>query len=208
MMRKPYTLIALSLFSASAFAQPAPSKPEKAEKPEAKPAMPAEPAKAPEAKPADMSGPPKPAPELTELAKQMTGAWKCDGKFTMGGHEMKDANKVTFAPELGGFFIGANMQGAKSKENPAGFQGRMMISYNPGTKMFVRYMFDSWGGIAHDTSKGFEGDAMTWTGKTAMAGMEADSKETITKKGPKEVMISGSAGSGPNAMSWDTTCKK
>jgi hypothetical protein len=153
-------------------------------------------------------GPPKPAPELAAMAKEMVGVWKCEGKMSMGGKEMKDKGKMTYTTDLDGHFISGRYESPKSKENPMGFKGRSMIGYDPATKMFVSHDHDNMGGTAVIQSKGWEGDTITWTGKAKMMGQEMDTKQVITKKGPREVALSGQAGSGAQAMSWESTCKK
>jgi hypothetical protein len=203
-MRKIFTFLSVSLFSLTAFAQA--GKPEKAEPtPAAKPAEPAAKPAEPAAPAADMM---KPADEMKAMAKDMIGVWKCEGKMNMGGKEMKDTGKMTFTSELDGHFIGGRYDSPKSKDNPMGFKGKSMMGYDRGTKMFVSTGYDNMGGMMSMQSKGFEGDKLEWTGKGKMMGAEMDSKETITKKGPREVTISGTMSGGGQTMSWDSTCKK
>jgi hypothetical protein len=189
-MRKVCTL-ALLLVSTHAFAQ-APEK-------EA-----AKPAEAPPAAGADMMAPPA---ELQQL-KDMVGVWKCQGKFSMGGKEMQDKSKIAWSWDLDKHFLAGTMTSEKSKENPDGFKGKMFVGYDPGSKMFQMVSLDSMGAVSMGQSKGWEGDSLKWTNKIKVMGMAMDGSETITRKGPREVTVSGQAGSGPQAMTWETTCKK
>jgi len=188
-MRKLCTL-ALLLVSTHAFAQ--------ASGKEA-----AKPAETPPAG-ADMMAP---APELQQL-KDMVGVWKCDGKFSMGGKETKDTSKMVFSWDLDKHFMAGTYTSEKSKENPNGFKGKSFIGYDPGSKMFTSVGVDSMGAVMMGQSKGWEGDTFVWTNKIKFGGMAMDGKETITRKGPREVNVVGSAGSGPQAMGWESTCKK
>lgn len=206
-MRKTFTFLSVTLFAANVFAQA--GKPEKPAEPAAKPAD--------AAKPTDKAAPPggdmamaapKPSEEITKMAKDMVGVWKCEGKMSMNGKETKDTGKMVFTSELDGHFIGSRYESPKSKENPNGFKGKGMMGYDAATKTFVSTGQDNMGGTASMTSKGWEGDTLTWTGKGKMMGMELDSKETVTKKGPREVTVAGTMTGGGMNMSWETTCKK
>jgi hypothetical protein len=69
-------------------------------------------------------------------------------------------------------------------------------------------MFDNMGGWAQATSKGIQGDSQEWTGKGMMMGQMMDMKSTIKNVSPKEVHIKGTMGSGAQAMTDETVCKK
>jgi hypothetical protein len=218
-MRKICTFLSISLFSVTAFAQAGkPEKPEPAAKPAetGKPAVkpadaaakPAEPAKPADAAPPAGAAMGKPAEEIKAMAKDMIGVWKCEGKMNMGGKEQKDTGKMVFTSELDGHFIGGRYESPKTKENPAGFKAKSMIGFDPASKMFVSSGQDNMGGWAMAQSKGFEGDTLTWTGKAKMMGADMDTKETITRKGPREVSLTGSMTGGGQTMSWESTCKK
>jgi hypothetical protein len=203
-MRKTFTFLSVTLFAAHVFAQA--GKPEKAAEP-AKPADAAAKPAAPAA-PAEHMGAPKPSEEITKMAKDMVGVWKCDGKMTMNGKEQKDTGKMVFTSELDGHFIGSRYESPKSKENPAGYKGKGMMGYDAASKTYTSVGHDNMGGMMMMTSKGWEGDTLTWTGKGKMMGMELENKETVTKKGPREVQVTGTSTGGGMTMSWESTCKK
>jgi hypothetical protein len=189
-MLKTLTLLTVALSSTIAFAQAEPAKP------------------APPANPAEMA-PPKPAPELTEMIKSMTGVWKCERTINAMGNEMKAKAKVTSTAEVGGWVASAKVDVPKSKQLPMGMTAIILLSYDPAAKVFTQTMYDSFGGVTTSTSKGWEGDSLSWTGKSNMERLEnAEIKETVTRKGPRETHTVGSAGSGAQAVSWDMTCKK
>ena len=156
----------------------------------------------------DMMGAPKPSDEITAMAKDMVGVWKCDGKMNMAGHEMAQKGKMVFTKELDGHFIVGRYESPKTKENPAGYKGHSMMSYDAATKTYTSVEHDNMGGVGMMESKGWEGDTLTWTGKAKMMGMEMPCKQTITRKGPREVSMTGEMGSGDHAMKWESTCKK
>jgi len=77
-------------------------------------------------------------------------------------------------------------------------------SYDPSSKMFVVMGVDNMGGWSMAKSKGWEGDKQEWAGKGQMMGKDVDIKWTVTKKGEKEITVSGGMGTD----SFEETCKK
>ena len=177
-------LAALTLAGTSALAQ------------DKKPAAPAPPA----------MGAPKPDPALDQY-KGMAGTWKCEGKMNMGGGEISMKSTAKFAWDLDKFWMVGKFESAKTKGMPQ-FRGTAYYGYDPTTKQYVELMVDNMGGWGRGTSKGREGDKEEWTGKGMMMGKEMEFKTTITYKGDKEVQISDSMGTAPEAMTSEMTCKK
>lgn len=207
-MRKMFTVGSLLLLGAStAFAQtggdpgkkPAPA-------PAVKPADPAKPSAPPAGGDAMMAAP-KPAEEMKQL-KDMVGVWKCEGKMVMGGKEIPEKSGATFTWDLDKHFLSARYDSPKTKENPTGYKGRVMYGWDPVAKQFVAMGVDNMGGISVMTSKGWSGETMEWTGKTKAMGKEHDAHQKVMKTGPREVALSGGMGSGAEAMTWESTCKK
>ncbi len=191
-MRKLTTILSVaSLFMAgSAFAQE--KKPAEA-KPAVAPAKPAEPAK-PEM--------PKPAPELQQY-KQMIGSWKCEGKGTMMGKEMKVSGTYKAAWDLDNYWVVAHFEG-KAQGMPGSHKGMDFYTYDSASKMYIVMGVDNMGGWSMAKSKGWEGDKQEWAGKGQMMGKESDITWTVTKKGDKEITISGGMGD----EKFEETCKK
>src|SRR5215470_16389144 len=141
-MRKWTLIVASLLVAGSAFAE------EKA-------------VKAPEAKP-EMAMP-KPAAELQQY-KMMIGSWKCEGKGTMMGKEMKMTGSYKAAWDLDNNFVIAHFEG-KAQGMPGSHKGMDIYGYDAGSKMYTVAGFDNTGGWSHATSKGWEGDKQEWAGK-------------------------------------------
>src|SRR5262249_25555086 len=173
-MRKVTTILSVAslLIAGSAFAQekkaaepkPAEAKPAGAAKPaEPKPAE-AKPA-AGAAKPAEAAKPemPKPAPELQQY-KMMIGNWKCEGKGTMVGKEMKATSTYKAAWDLDNYWVIAHFEG-KAQGMPGSHKGIDFYGYDPASKMYVVMSVDNMGGSSTAKSKGWEGDKQEWTGK-------------------------------------------
>ncbi len=145
----------------------------------------------------------KPAAELQQY-KMMIGDWKCAGKGTMGGKEMKGTSTYKAAWDLDGHWVVAHFEG-KMEGMPGAHKGLDVYGWDPINKMYVSISVDNMGGWSMSKSKGWEGDKQEWAGKGMMMGKESDMKWTVTKKGDKEITINGTMGTD---MSFEDNCKK
>ncbi len=155
---------------------------------------------------------PVPAPELGEYMKSMEGTWKCDTKFpadAMGPGSPAIATKATvkIKKELNGFWYNCSYAIAKSKAMP-GFQGSFFFGYDPTTKQVMSVSMDDAGGFVIERGVP-KGDDMVMTGEGFMMGMKVKVRETMTKKGPKDVVhkMEVDMGKGYQLMGEDV-CKK
>jgi hypothetical protein len=203
-MKKPtLASAALSLLFASslAFAQDK----AKPAAPAAKPAAPV--AAAPAAAP---MGPPKPSPELDAAYKGMEGSWKCDTTFAAnamgpGSPELKVKTTIKFKKELGGFWYRGDYETKKTKDFP-GMQGTVYLGQDG--KQLLTTSVDAMGGTASGTGVA-SGDTVTFTADGRMMGQKVKTRETLTKKGDKEVVhkFEVDMGKGFQPMGEDV-CKK
>jgi hypothetical protein len=135
------------------------------------------PVKAPPPKAAggEMMAPPKPAPELKQL-EVFTGTFKCDMHAeAMMGMPARDVKGTwTGAWALDNFWLVGSYSQQDMKSNA-------WWGYDPATKMFTSTGFDSFGGIGHGTSKGWEGDNLVWNETATMMGQTMEFRTTFTK---------------------------
>jgi hypothetical protein len=171
-----------------------------------------EPAKAPEAgKPeAAKMMPPKPAPEMAQL-KLMQGSWKCSGKMEATpfspAHAME--TRVIGKPDLDGFWMVVRIEGKKTKEMPMAFKGVWSGTYDPGAKKFESTFIDNMGGLGVQSSTGWEGDKMVWSGEGTMMGQKVGMRDTFTKKSDTELVHTFEMQSGGKWMPMgEETCKR
>lgn len=150
---------------------------------------------------------PKPDPAVATAYADMIGSWKCDGKMTMGGQEMPMKNTAKFAWDMDNFWVVGHFDSAKVKGMPQ-FKGVAYYGYDAAKKTYISTAIDNMGGWAISTSPGRQGDTQVWTGKTNMMGKELDSQVTITYKSKNEVQLAETTGSGADAFTSSTTCKK
>ncbi len=231
-------LLAACSFAATAVAQapaapkPAapmaapPAAPKPMAAPAAKPAAPAAPvaapAKAAPAAPATgapaaapvAAAPPMPTPskELEAFMKGFEGNWKCETKFAAGSMgpgspEMTAKTSVKIKKEFGGMSWHGEYTMAKSKTMPA-MSGVFQLGFDPGTNQSTIVAYDSMGTAAMGAGP-ITGDTVVYTEDAVMMGMKTKLRETMTKKGPKELFhkYEVDMGKGFQAMGEDT-CKK
>lgn len=188
---------AFCLLAVAAFAD---EKKADAKKPEAKPA------------PAEAGGgaPPPPAKELADAMSAFEGSWKCTGKALdspMGkGHPMEAT--CTTKVDLGGYWYVARFDETKTKDSPMPYAMWSAVGFDPSKKLLTRADFDSFGGVTHVTSKGWEGDKLVWEGK--ITGFETMGfRETVTKKaGALSSVLEFSGKDGKWFKGVEYTCKK
>jgi hypothetical protein len=154
--------------------------------------------------------PPPPAPELAAAMKGMEGKWACTGAAPDSpfakAHPI--AGDMAARSDLNGYWYLSRYEEKKTKENPMPYVMESTVGFDPSKKHLVRTDIDGMGMITHLTSKGWEGDKMTWSGE--VMGMKMQFKETITKKSDKE-MSSSMEMAGPDGKFTklaDLTCKK
>ncbi len=133
--------------------------------------------------------PPSPAPELDAVGKTMIGTWTCKGEAAESpfGAAHPFIGSLKIARELDGHWYAGYYNEKKSKDNPKPMAGRDMITYDAQAKIFRRAMFDNMGGLAHLSSKGWEGSAMVWTGDMMVAGHKTPVRNTLSKKTDREI---------------------
>jgi hypothetical protein len=127
--------------------------------------------------------PPKPAPEMAQLA-YFEGSWRCTGK--MAASPMGPAGTMTSTADvrkdLNGFFQSGTIKSMMANMPP--FEGRFHMTYDAGMKQYVMVWADNAGGWSQTMSTGWSGDAMTFEGDAHMAGQSMKSRDTFTKSGP------------------------
>ncbi|HEY8924671.1 MAG TPA: DUF1579 family protein [Polyangia bacterium] len=195
--------------AAAPAAAPAGSKPAAAAP--AAPAAGGAPAAAPAA-PAAAPAMPAPSKELEAFMKGFEGNWKCETKFAPGAMgpgspETTGKSTVKFKKDYNGFSWHGEFALAKSKTMPA-LSGVMQLGYDPGSGQLTVVSYDSMGSATMGAGP-ITGDTAVVTEDGYAMGMKVKMRETMTKKGPKEIYhkYEGDMGKGFQLMGEDT-CKK
>jgi hypothetical protein len=155
--------------------------------------------------------PPKPAPEMSQLA-YFHGTWACTGKAfkTPMGPEHPTEATVHASPQLGGFWYVLHYDEKKTAANPMPYHAGIFWGFDEALKTFVLRCQDSFGGYCAETGKGWEGDKFVLEGPAGGMGPFKASRDIFTKKSATEVVHAGEA-QGPDGT-WmkmdEETCKK
>jgi hypothetical protein len=130
---------------------------------------------------------PAPAPEMAKL-KAYEGKWMCMGQINASpfGPAHKSSTKVTAHLDLGGFWLSGRVAESKTAENPMPMEGMFHETWDPGAKQFLMLWVDNSGGWAQETSAGWDGDTMVWTGDGFGGGQKMGERDSFTMKGPGE----------------------
>ena len=125
---------------------------------------------------------PKPAAEMANLA-WFDGNWTCEGTAEPGamGPGGKVSSTVKSQADMGGFWQSGTM---KSSMGAMSMEGTFHMTYNPASKQYVMLFLDSMGVYGRETSTGWEGDKMVWSGTMTMGGKDMGVRDTFTKTGP------------------------
>jgi hypothetical protein len=137
-------------------------------------------------------GPPKPAPEMSQLAI-FGGTWGCTGKAFASpmGPEHATEGSVHAGSGLGGFWYVVHYDEKKTAANPMPYHVGMFMGYDATAKLFVQSCHDSLGGYCRETSKGWAGDTLLFEGEAMGMGPKMNVRDVFTKKGPAELVHAG-----------------
>ena len=128
----------------------------------------AAPAKAPEATAAPAKAPappamdiPKPATEIGDMAKAMTGTWKCTGSGMMGAAELKFTGTFKSKTDLDGVWVHDSFDGSMGEGKAAmKFKFESFMTFDGATKKWRNVMVDNWGGQLVGSSDGMKDGKM------------------------------------------------
>ncbi|HXU82569.1 MAG TPA: DUF1579 family protein [Polyangia bacterium] len=158
---------------------------------------------------------PTPSPELDNLYKGLEGTWKCDTTMAAGSMgpnspelKVKSMVKIAKAKDLGGMWYRGEYETKKTKTSPA-LKANFMLGYDPMSKAALNVSFDNMGGAGLATGTGATAESVTFVGETYAMGQKLKTRETMIKKGPKEVehKFEADMGKGFQLMGTDE-CKK
>jgi hypothetical protein len=180
-------------------------------KPAAAPAAASKPAAAaPAAAAAPPPPAPKPAAELDQL-KYFEWTWKCAGKQPAGPfgpeHDYKSSFKMK--KDVDNFWIGLEYEQKKSKVHPVPIKAKGFVGWDSVAKKFVTIGVDNTGGWITESSTGWEGDKLVFSGDGSMMGQKVSFRETYAKKSDKAFLWTGEMKLGKDFISVGTDdCKK
>ena len=130
---------------------------------------------------------PSPPKELEQL-QFFDGDWTCEGQEpdTPWSKAHKTKTKVKVKDDLGGFWYSGKVDQDKTGENPYPMEAKFHWTYDADQKRFEGGWIDNSGGWAMQSSPGWQGDTMTWTGEATLQGHRSAMRDVITRKGDDE----------------------
>ncbi len=156
-------------------------------------------------------GPPKPAPEMSQLS-YMVGTWNCAGKAFASPFGPEHASKGVAHAQmaLGGFRLVIHYDETKTAANPMPFHVLQVVGWDHAQKAFDSHCFDSFGGACTQTTSGWKGDALVFEGTGLMGGQKMGARDTFTKVSATEMKHKGEMqGADGTWMTGDEeTCRK
>lgn len=147
---------------------------------------------------------PKPAQEVVDMAKGMSGNWNCTGKFlapTGSWVDFKGSAKMSV--DLDKFWIKGE---STMTAGPMKMKNVEYMTYDAGQKKWFRLAVDSSGGHETMTSS----DGKTWEGEMVGMGMAMKTKTKFDQVSPKEFKVSSemSMDGKKFAAGFEMGCKK
>jgi hypothetical protein len=141
----------------------------------------------------------------------MEGSWKCEttmpaGSMGPGSPEMKMPTSVKVKKDLNGFFAVGSYEVKKTKTMP-GMKGTFSLGA-PDGKTLVSTNMDSMGNTSYSSGP-LTPDGATTTGEGYMMGAKVKVRETVQKKGDKEMYHKVEMDTGKGFMlAGEDNCKK
>jgi hypothetical protein len=125
--------------------------------------------------------PPRPAAEMSNL-KAFDGSWTCEGKSEASPFGPAGTMKGTVKSQadLGGFWQTGHIKSTMAGM-PGSVEGMFHMTYDAGTKQYVLLWVDNMGAYSHETSPGWQGDKIVFTGDMSMGGKKMTVRDTFTK---------------------------
>jgi hypothetical protein len=130
---------------------------------------------------------PKPAPEMAQV-KYFAGSWTCSGDAPASpfGPAHKTQTTMMLKLDLDGFWYGGMVTEMKTASNKNPVKGMLHLTYDASAKQYVLVWVDNFGSWATETSPGWQGDTMVWTGDQMVMGEKATARDTFVKKSDRE----------------------
>lgn len=138
-------------------------------------------------------GPPTPAPELAKLAF-LAGDWHCKGTAEASPLGPAHATQATVRihRELGGFWYLGHYAEPKTAANPHPMVFHFLQGYDATAKGFVMDCFDALGSHCHQTSAGWQGDKLIFSGESSGSGPgPTPVRDTFAKTGAASLEHTG-----------------
>src|SRR5271169_1054537 len=156
-------------------------------------------------------GPPKPAPEMSQLG-YFDGTWNCAGKAFASpfGPEHATVAVAHAQMALDGFRLVIHYDETKTASNTMPYHVLQVVGYESARKAFDSVCFDGMGSTCTQTTQGWKGGVLVFEGTGLMMGQKSGVRDTFTKLSGTEMTHKGEMqGADGKWMATDEeTCKR
>jgi hypothetical protein len=157
---------------------------------------------------------PKPAQQIVDRVKAMSGSWKCEGTAAgMDGKDQKFTGSMTSKADLDGFWVHDSFQGTMGAgKTSMKFKFESFSTFDVNSKKWREVMVDNWGGQmigTGDEMKDGKMDTMSDSMDMMGKGMMKDHTDVSDMKKGAHMWGESSHDAGKTwSKSYDMTCKK
>ena len=115
-----------------------------------------------------------------------TGTWQASGTFFATPFSDRKPIRMTIqvVPVLGGSWVQTETAEEATADNPDPLLASYLWGRDAATGRLVAYWFDSSGGRAHETSPGWSGDRLVFTGEMTNGGITFPLRDTFVHIDP------------------------
>jgi hypothetical protein len=110
--------------------------------------------------------------------------------------------------DLDGFWYSGTVREEKAANTPHPMSGMFHETYDGAKKQFVMLWLDNFGGWSTETSTGWDGNRIVYSGEAVMGGEKVPVRDTFAKKGETEMVHSYEMTMSGQKIAGDETCKK
>jgi len=137
-------------------------------------------------------GPPKPAPEMSQLS-YFVGTWSCAGKAFASpfGPEHATEGVAHAQMALDGFRLVIHYDETKTAANTMPYHALQVVGWDAGQKAFDSVCFDGFGSTCTQTTQGWKGRVLVFEGTALMMGQKGGVRDTFTKSSGTEMTHKG-----------------
>jgi len=138
------------------------------------------------------TGPPKPAPEMSQLA-YFEGTWQCAGKTFASpfGPEHTTVGVAHAQMALDGYRLVIHYDETKTAANTMPYHALQVVGYDSAQKLFDSACFDSFGSACTQTTQGWKGGVLVFEGTALMMAQKGGVRDTFTKSSGTEMTHKG-----------------
>jgi hypothetical protein len=154
---------------------------------------------------------PKPPQEVADMAKAMSGTWKCEGtSMGMDGKESKFTGRMSSKSDLDGWWVHNSFEGTMGASTKFKFES--FATYDGNEKKWHSVMVDNWGGTMAGQSDGMKDMKMDVTADTMGPMGKGQFKDHVDASDMKKGVHMWGESSHDSGKTWtkvyDMSCKK